>query len=140
VWACGKPQWATAASLSKLATMAVLLPLGYRIGSGIDPAYAFPGAILGFSLADASRYAVSGVGCARLGLRAWGSDAELTGLLVLSGGAGLASATWLHRRDASDLTVALAIAAIVTLFWAPYARHAIGGRRGARRSPSGSAP
>jgi O-antigen/teichoic acid export membrane protein len=67
----GRVRWLAAQNATKLASMALLLPIGFRVAG-------FPGALLGLVASDFLRYATSVVGAALAGLRNLRLEASFT--------------------------------------------------------------
>jgi O-antigen/teichoic acid export membrane protein len=109
--AMGQPKWLAAANGAKVAAMALLIPAGfYFLG--------IPGAIVGFSLADLFKYAVSAVAAHRVGVGAWKQDLRLSlGILVVAAACeGLRRL--LHAQQLPVLLDALLVTVVVTAGWA----------------------
>lgn len=68
----GKPLYSSLANLARLATHALVLPLGYQMSG-------FPGAVIAAALTEALHYVYIGVGLHRVRLTLWRQDAAALG-------------------------------------------------------------
>jgi O-antigen/teichoic acid export membrane protein len=123
----GEAHWTAAGNAAKLVGMVVLIPLGHYLGG-------FPGAVVGLSLSEIPRYAVSAWAAARAGLKGWALDLGSTAWLLATAALGWFVADFAQRRSGS-LAVALGVLFIaVTLAWVPLAAPLISARRAAGRA------
>jgi O-antigen/teichoic acid export membrane protein len=109
--AMGQPKWLAAANGAKVAGMAVLIPLGYWLAG-------FPGAIVGFSMSDLFKYAVSAVAATRVGVGAWRQDLVLTGWIVVLSALTLGLRSVIHSGRLPAIADALIVTVVVTAGWA----------------------
>jgi O-antigen/teichoic acid export membrane protein len=111
--ALGRPAWIAACNIAKIASLALLVPLGFIH-------YGFPGALAGLALAELPKYVVASIGARRAGLPGWSLEFALTTLLV-----GCAGAAWGLFRLMPDSRHAWARAGLVALMaglaWGPAA-------------------
>lgn len=111
--ALGHSRWMAMASGAKLASMAILIPLGWYLGG-------FPGAMIGFAGSDVVRYLASTIGAVRFGLDGRMQDFKMTLLVASSSFAG-----WLCVQLLSSVGLtneflhALVVFVIVTALWVP---------------------
>jgi hypothetical protein len=115
MFAKGEPRWVAAGSLAKLIGMCALIPVGYWLGD-------FPGALVAYAGTELFRYAVSLYGVQRLGLDAKMQDLGLTLMVGIVGVAVWQLAEQMHAHHVHVVLEAAAVAATVTLAWAPVAR------------------
>ncbi|MFT5731351.1 MAG: O-antigen/teichoic acid export membrane protein [Planctomycetota bacterium] len=133
-WGRGKPQFASFASLAKLAAIIVFVPASYAIGMRIDESLAFPGVVVGFACSNIARYLTAAAICRPLGIREWRRESALTLLVVCSGG----TVAWLDHvsRDLipAHYVRATLIFIIITAAWMPLGWPLIKDRLAARRT------
>ncbi|BDG04627.1 oligosaccharide flippase family protein [Anaeromyxobacter oryzae] len=136
ILAQGRLRWLTANRAAKLASMLVLLPIGFRVDG-------FRGALVGLVASDAVKYAVSSAGLRVGRVRLVARDVALTGAIAAS--ALVASAAG-RRAGALGGTAAAFLAAgvVVVVVWAPlairYVRRALTARKGEPLPGLGAAP
>jgi O-antigen/teichoic acid export membrane protein len=109
--AMGQPKWLAAANGAKVVGMVALIPLGYMLAG-------FPGAIVGFSLADLPKYVVSAVAATRVGVGAWRQDVLLTAGIVLLSALTYGVRAVVHARTLPAIVDALLVTVVVTGGWA----------------------
>jgi hypothetical protein len=91
--------------------MTVLIPLGYWLAG-------FPGAIVGFSMSDLFKYAVSAMAAIRVGVGAWRQDLLLTGGIVVLSALTLGLRSVIHAGKLPAIVDALIVTVVVTGGWA----------------------
>lgn len=118
----GEPRFLAFTNFAKLVALGALVPLGaWQFG--------FPGAVMGFALAELFRYATCTWGIYRIGLKTVKQDLGFTVVVaVASIGCWFAGET-LHARGFHPVVQALAVFAVASLIWSPwlarYAHYAI---------------
>jgi len=111
--ALGHSRWMALASATKLASMAVLIPLGWHLGG-------FPGAMIGFAGADVIRYLTSTIGVLRFGLDGRMQDLKMTLLVAASSFLGWFAVHLLSATGVTNVFLrAAVIAVVVTVLWLP---------------------
>jgi O-antigen/teichoic acid export membrane protein len=109
--ALGQSRWMAISNVMKLIAMAVLIPIGWKLGE-------FKGALLGFAASDAVLYLASVVGLVGFGLDDRKTDLKMTMLVAVS-----SAAAWLIAQGVSRIgwdnvwLQALVIAAVVSAIW-----------------------
>jgi O-antigen/teichoic acid export membrane protein len=126
ILAQGRLRWLTANRAAKLASLLVLLPLGFRLGG-------FRGALVGLVVSDAVKYAIStaGLRCGRW--RAVATDAALSAAAAAAALVAGLAAHHVRGEGGGPGAVFVAGASVVALTWVPaaiwYARRAVAARR-----------
>ncbi len=87
----GYPKFVAAGNLAKLLAMIVLIPVGMKMRG-------FFGGVVGYALSEFFRYLVSVTALGYLRIRMFRHDAMLTGLVILTAGAGLLAAPLLRKQ------------------------------------------
>lgn len=118
----GHVRWMAAGSAAKVLGMALLIPIGYRLGG-------FPGALAGVVGSEALKYMTAATGAALTGLRGFGRDALLTCAVACSGAAGHVAA----RHMAGPAGAPWALVASTAAVLVPWAAGALWYLRGERR-------
>jgi hypothetical protein len=113
------PRGVAAGSFAKVLAMAALIPAGFFAGEAQGPGLGFPGAVLGYAVAEGVRYAVCARACRELKLTGVRNDARLTLVVAVTGGLGAVFEAWLSGLGLHVVLRALLIALVVTLAWSP---------------------
>ena len=106
----GEAHWIAAANGTKLASMLVLIPLGYA-GAG------FPGAVAGFASSELAHFGVLALAASRAGLPSWRGDLLASAVLLVAALVGarvsaeLGGSAWLRIATG---------AGVVGVAWAPF--------------------
>jgi O-antigen/teichoic acid export membrane protein len=106
----GKLRRNTVVMVAKLVSMLVLMPIGWLLAE-------FPGAVIGFALADVCKYVTSMVVCAPLRLDAWRAEFRLTSWVALSAVVGWGSAQVAGWLGMSLVWQCTAVFLAVSLVW-----------------------
>jgi O-antigen/teichoic acid export membrane protein len=111
--ALGHSRWMAFASATKLASMAVLIPLGWHLGG-------FVGAMIGFAGSDVIRYLTSTIGVLRFGLDGRMQDLKMTLRVAVSSFVGWSCVQLLSAAGFTNVFFhAAVIAVVVTVLWLP---------------------
>lgn len=110
--ATARTRFSAAASAAKLPAMFVAIPVGFHLGG-------FPGALLGYSLSETVRYAVTAWARRRIGLPGGRQDLRFSGLTAATGVAGWQLATWLVAWGWPEPVVFFVVGFTVTAAWLP---------------------
>ncbi len=110
--ATGRAQWVAAASFAKVAGIVAGVVIGHRLAG-------FVGAVLGFSLSEAARYAVLAVGGRRMGLPGLGQDLLYTGWIGATALAGHWAGAEAKARGLGGVLPLALILTPIALGWAP---------------------
>jgi O-antigen/teichoic acid export membrane protein len=109
--ALGRVPWMAAGSAAKLASLVVLIPLGFHLGG-------FPGALAGLVAAEAVKYLVAAGGVAALKMRGLRLDAEITALVAIISAAGVVTGRLVEGSTHSALASFAGAAAVSGGAWA----------------------
>ena len=83
LFALGQPKWVAVGNAVKLVGMVLLIPIGYS-------RFGFPGAVVALASTELLHYGATTLGAYRRKVACLGQDMRLSGLLLLTIGAGLA--------------------------------------------------
>jgi O-antigen/teichoic acid export membrane protein len=107
--AAGLPKWLALGNLVKIALIAVVLPVSYKL-------WGFAGALAGMSLVEFSKYFIEAFRVRRLGFSGWGIELGLTAVVLMCAAAALG----LHFWNGGGNYLKLSLAAVVgVVFWGP---------------------
>ena len=110
VLAKGQPRWSAAANFTKVIAMIALIWIGYN-------QFGFPGAVVGYALAELPRYAVTLWGCCNVGVSRPGTDLKLMlWFAAVSAGTFFIDQT-LAGRGYNSLIRCFAAAILPTVVW-----------------------
>jgi O-antigen/teichoic acid export membrane protein len=109
--ALGLPKWLAAGNLAKICSMAVVLPLSYQ-------RWGFPGALLGMSVVEISKYLVEAYQVRSRGLKGWGVDIGLTAAVLACAAAALGLHVWAPAERGAWIKIALASMVFLAV-WLP---------------------
>jgi len=112
ILARGQAKWLAASNMGKLASMLLLIPVGFHLDG-------FRGAVLGIVLSEVVRYLLSAYALHRLGLRGWPQDLLLTTWVGITAWVGWQTVQFAQRADGSPIFVAALVFIVVTLAWSP---------------------
>lgn len=128
------PRGVAAGSFAKVLAMAVLIPAGFYVGEARHPGLGFPGAVLGYAVAEAVRYAVCAYACRELQLTGLRGDARLSLVVALTGGLGAFLEAGLRALELHVVLRSAVIALVITLAWAPLGSPLLRDRLAQRRA------
>ncbi|MCA9537089.1 MAG: oligosaccharide flippase family protein [Myxococcales bacterium] len=113
------PRGVAAGSFAKVLAMAGFIPLGFYLGEAQGAGLGFPGAVLGYAVAEAVRYVVCTAACRELELTGVPNDLRLSVVVAVTGGLGALFEAWLRAAEVHVVLRAALIALVVTLAWLP---------------------
>lgn len=113
------PRGVAAGSFAKVLAMAGFIPLGFYLGEAQGAGLGFPGAVLGYAVAEAVRYVVCTAACRELELTGVPNDLRLSAVVAVTGGLGALFEAWLRAAEVHVVLRAALIALVVTLAWLP---------------------